>query len=110
MLAKTTSSTTAPVITAALHRPQTPARRSPVRYAPVVLAFLSLPFAWFRRRKRFGSLLAALCLFLAIGGLTGCVSDPSTGYYGQTPKTYNLTVTATSGNLSRSVYLTLTIQ
>ena len=36
--------------------------------------------------------------------------DTDTGYYGETPNTYNLTVTATSGNLSRSVYLTLTVQ
>jgi sugar lactone lactonase YvrE len=85
-----------------------PSRRS---YTPITLALLTLPLAWFRRRKRFASLLASLCLLFAItAGLSGCVSAPDTGYYGQTPQTYNLTVTATSGNLSRSTYLTLTVQ
>jgi hypothetical protein len=98
-------------IVAALGAEQRPAHRFPARYAPVALGLLALPLAWFRRRKRFGSLVASLCLLLAItGGLTGCITSPSTGYYGQTPQTYNVTVTATSGNLARATYLTLTIQ
>jgi sugar lactone lactonase YvrE len=102
---------TAAQITAAIRAQQPPAHRSSARYAPVALALLALPLAWFRRRKRFGSLLASVCLLFAItGGLTGCISDPSSGYYGQTPQTYNVTVTATSGNLARSTPLTLTVQ
>ncbi len=98
---------TAAPITAALHGQP---RRSPLHYAPIALGFLALPLAWIRRRKRFGSILASLCLLLVLtGGISGCATA-STGYYGQTPQTYNLTVTATSGNLIRSVYLTLTIQ
>jgi hypothetical protein len=92
-----------------LQRPPVP--RSPFRYAPITLALLALPLAWFRRRKRFASLLASLCLFFAITtGLSGCAGPANTGYYGETPQTYNLTVTATSGNLTRSTYLTLTVQ
>jgi large repetitive protein len=92
-----------------------PTHRSLLGYAPATLAFLLLPLAWSRRqsrrRKRFGTLLASLCLLVVMtAGLTGCISAPSSGYYGQTPQTYNLTVTATSGNLSRSTYLTLTVQ
>ena len=92
-----------------------PTHRSLLGYAPATLAFLLLPLAWSRRqsrrRKRFGTLLASLCLLVVMtAGLTGCISTPSSGYYGQTPQTYNLTVTATSGNLSRSTYLTLTVQ
>ena len=88
-----------------------PAHHSLLGYAPATLAFLLLPLAWSRRRKRFGTLLASLCLLVVMtAGLTGCISTPSSGYYGQTPQTYNLTVTATSGNLSRSTYLTLTVQ
>jgi sugar lactone lactonase YvrE len=103
-------SVTAAQITAALRGMQKP-RPSPMRYAPVALAFLLLPAAWFRRRKRFGSLLASIgFLFILTTGLTGCISSPSSGYYGQTPQTYNVTVTATSGNLARSVYLTFTVQ
>jgi sugar lactone lactonase YvrE len=106
-----TLSVTAAQILAAIHNPPSPAHRSPVRYAPIALALMALPLAWFRRRKRFGSLFASICLLLVLtAGLTGCISDPATGYYGQTPKTYNLTVNATSGNLVRSVYLTLTVQ
>jgi large repetitive protein len=102
--------TAAPLsLTAHLQRP--PAHHSRLSYAPITLALLALPLAWLRRRKRFASLFASLCLLFAItAGLSGCVSAPNTGYYGQTPQTYNLTVTATSGNLSRSTYLTLTVQ
>ena len=90
---------------------QRPARPSKLPYAPVTLALLALPLAWFRRRQRLGSLVLSICLLFAIAaGLSGCVSAPDTGYYGQTPQTYNLTVTATSGSLSRSTYLTLTVQ
>jgi sugar lactone lactonase YvrE len=93
------------------HLQRPPAHRSPIRYAPVTLALLALPLAWFRRRRRFASLLASICLLLAItAGLSGCSAPANTGYYGETPNTYNLTVTATSGNLTRSVYLTLTVQ
>jgi sugar lactone lactonase YvrE len=94
---------------ARLHHP--PAHHSPLGYAPVTLALLALPLAWFRRRKRFAALFASLCLLFAItAGLSGCAGPANTGYYGETPQTYNLTVTATSGNLSRSTYLTLTVQ
>jgi len=82
-----------------------------MHYAPITLALLALPLAWFRRRKRFASLLASVLLLFAItAGVSGCAGPANTGYYGETPNTYNLTVTATSGNLSRSVYLTLTVQ
>jgi len=93
------------------HLQRPPVRRSPLRYAPITLALLALPLAWFRRRQRFAPLFASICLLLAItAGLSGCAGPADTGYYGETPQSYNLTVTATSGNLSRSVYLTLTVQ
>ncbi len=104
-------SVTAGTIVGALHLQPRPPHRSVLGYAPVSLALMVLPLAWFRRRKRFGSILASLCLLFALtAGLTGCISAANTGYYGQTPQTYNLTVTATSGNLTRSTYLTLTVQ
>lgn len=93
------------------HLQRPPARHSPFRYAPVTLALLALPLSWFRRRQRFASLFASILLLLAItAGLSGCAGPANTGYYGETPQTYNLTVTAASGNLSRSTYLTLTVQ
>jgi len=94
---------------ALLHHP--PVHRSPMRYAPITLALLALPLAWSRRRKRFAALFASICLLFAItAGISGCAGPANTGYYGETPQTYNLTVTATSGNLTRSTYLTLTVQ
>ena len=84
---------------------------SPLGYLPATLAVVALPLGWFRRRNRFTSIFGSICLLLAItAGLSGCISSPSSGYYGQTPQTYNLTVTATSGNLTRSTYLKLTVQ
>jgi hypothetical protein len=44
----------------------------------------------------------------AIAGLTGCVS--SNGFFGQTQQSYNITVTLTTGSLSHSTNLTLTVQ
>lgn len=96
--------------TSRLKRPPA-AHHSPLGYAPAALALVALPLTWFRRRKRFASLLAAIIvLFGLTAGLSGCISAADTGYYGQTPQTYNLTVTATSGNLIRSTNLTLTVQ
>ncbi len=84
---------------------------SPLSYLPATLAMVALPLGWFRRRNRLASIFGSICLLLAItAGLSGCISSASSGYYGQTPQTYNLTVTATSGNLTRSTYLKLTVQ
>lgn len=97
--------------TSRLQRPQSPRHHSPLAYAPAAFALLGLPLFWFRRRKSFASLLAAIIILFGVtAGLSGCMSNAADGYYGQTPQTYNLTVTATSGNLSRSQYLTLTVQ
>ena len=106
-----TFSATAETLLQLGHLQHPPVHRSPLRYAPISLALLALPLAWFRRRKRFASLFASICLLFAItAGISGCAGPADTGYYGETPKTYNLTVTATSGNLVRSIYLTLTVQ
>jgi hypothetical protein len=42
--------------------------------------------------------------------LTGCLSNTSTGYYGQAPQTYPLIVSGTSGTLVHSVQISLTIE
>ena len=71
---------------------------------------LLLPFA--RRLRRMGRKLTPMLLLVvsaaAIAGLTGCVS--SNGFFGQTQQSYNITVTLTTGSLSHSTNLTLTVQ
>jgi hypothetical protein len=85
--------------------------RNSTGYAPIVLAFLVLPFALpFRRKRRPAALLLWLLVFAGALGLTGCLSDPQSGYYGTTPSTFALTVTATSGDLSHSANASLTRQ
>ena len=83
--------------------------RTAIHYAPVVLALLVLPFASFRRRRPIALFLWLLLCASAIG-LTGCLSDSSSGYYGNTPGTYTLSVTGNSGNLSHTANVTLTVQ
>ena len=61
-----------------------------------------------RRRRNIVRLLVLVFGLAVATGLSGCLSDQTTGYYGQTPETYTLTVTATSGTLSHSVQVTLT--
>lgn len=89
--------------------PSGPLHRTFTRVAPVVLALLFLPLLGLRRRRP-SSLLLGIMLCIAAFGLTGCLSSSSAGYYGTTPQTYTLTVTASSGTLSHSTTVTLTVQ
>lgn len=89
---------------------------TPIRsIAPVMLGLLLMPFAWHFRKtsKRLRGTVCSLIL-LVLGvvlttGLSGCGST-SSGYFGQKPTSYTLTITATSGNVSRSTNVTLTVQ
>jgi hypothetical protein len=81
---------------------------------PPTLALLLLPFAGRMRRagrKLRRSLALAMLLLIGLGatvGLTGC--GYSTGFFGQTQQTYTLTVTGTSGALTHSTTVTLTVE
>ena len=76
--------------------------------APVFLGMLLLPFSG--RLRRSGKTLGSMvCLFvLAIAGLSALAGI--TGCGGSSAKTYNMTVTATSGSLSKSANVTLIIK
>ena len=87
------------------HRPG-----SIARMAPVALALLALPFLFRRRRRGPASLFLWVLLFASAVGLTGCVTDASSGYYGNNPQTSTLTVTGTAGTLTHSTNLALIVQ
>jgi len=65
-----------------------------------------------RRSKRLGK--AASIFMVMVLGLTAAVAlggcGSSNGFFGQPQKTYTVTVTATSGTLSHSTNLTLTVE
>jgi hypothetical protein len=84
----------------------------------IALGLLLLPFAGKKRgqllnngRMAGRSILMVLVLLagtVASVGLTGCVSG--NGFFGHAPKTYNVTITATSGTIQHSVTATLNVQ
>jgi formate hydrogenlyase subunit 3/multisubunit Na+/H+ antiporter MnhD subunit len=82
---------------------------------PVFLGFLLLPLAgmWRRRLgKTLGRTIATGLLLatgaVAMAGLSGC--GAGSGFFSQPPQTYTITVTATSGTLSRATTITLTVE
>jgi hypothetical protein len=96
------------------HRNNSPVEdREHPRAPAFAWAVLLLPFAGgLRRFARRGArpLLPMLLLLAACGGtllLSGCGSS---GFFAPNQKTYIITVTATSGTLSHSTTLTLTVQ
>jgi hypothetical protein len=95
---------------ARLHGPEQPERTS----APLLALFAGVPFlglAGALRRLRSSSrrwmlvALAALAV-LPMLALSGCGG----GYFSQTPQTYSVTVTGTSGSLQESTTISLTVQ
>jgi hypothetical protein len=90
-------------------------RNSGHRLGPFALALLLLPFAGRMRRagKKVSRAITILLLLVAAMtatiGLNGCGASGS-GFFAQAPKTYTLTVTGTSGTLSRTTSLTLTVE
>lgn len=84
------------------------------RMTPIALGILLLPFAArFRRttRKLSGITWTLLLLFLgacATVGISGCGTN--SGYFASQPKNYTLTITATSGSVSRQSNVTIYVQ
>ena len=84
------------------------------KLAPFALALLLLPFGG-RMRRRAGKLSKLVALFLLIMGgaasvatLTGCGS--TAGFFASPQQTYNVTITGTSGALSHSTTVNLTVE
>jgi DNA-binding beta-propeller fold protein YncE len=95
-----------PTQTAELHRS--------LRWVTPTLALLFLPFAGKMRRKAKALEQYALAILLVAGagamaGLMGCGAK-DTGFFGQAEQTYTVLITATSGSLSHSTSVTLTVQ
>jgi hypothetical protein len=112
--ATTVTMTIQTALTASAAQPEGAAGHLASRLAPFSLALLLLPFARRLRKsaKRFARLFTVLLILgagiAAITGLGGCGS--TIGYFGQAPTTYTVTVTGTSGTLSHSTTVTLTVQ
>jgi hypothetical protein len=105
-------SVTAPQITG--HLQGAPPKPNHRNLAPAAFALLLLPLALVRKRKKLGAKLGSMLLLLVMAagftGLTGCITDANSGYYGQTTQTYSLVVSANSGNLSRTTTVTVIVQ
>jgi CSLREA domain-containing protein len=84
------------------------------KLAPFSMALLLLPFVGrlHKAGKRFSRMLSILLLLAAgaaaVAGLSGCGS--TIGFFGQPQKSYTVGVTATSGMLSHTSNVTLTVE
>ena len=99
-----------PPATAALHQ-----ERDMGKLAPFALALLLLPFGGCMRKsaKRLGRVMSLLLLIgasiSAIAGLTGCGAGLNSNFV-QPQQTYDVMVTGTSGTLSHSTTVKLTVE
>jgi hypothetical protein len=94
--------------------PASTAMKKAEKLPPILWGMLLLPFAIRMRRagKRLSGILFTLSLMAAglgaLSVLTGCASG--NGFFGQQQSSYTVTVTATSGPLTRSTKLTLIVE
>ena len=100
-----------PQTTAGMQQNNQPLHR---QIPPLLWSLLLLPFVGRLRRARNWPGQTAVVLLMLTGGLiamtglSGCGGN--NGFFGQQQKTYAITITATSGTLSHSTTVTLTVQ
>jgi YVTN family beta-propeller protein len=92
--------------TLTINVPQTQTKLSLSGKVPLLAALLTLPWLVLRRRRLASLLLAAFMTIAAIG-MSGCGTG---GYFSQPQQTYTITITGTSGTLTHSTTVTLTVQ
>jgi sugar lactone lactonase YvrE len=98
-----------------LSRNLPPPGRAPDKWPLMAVALLLLPLAGrFRRAGRRLSRMLSLLLLVAAGlaaaaALNGC-GGLSSGYFGQAPATFAITVTGNSGSLNHSASVSLTVE
>jgi hypothetical protein len=86
------------------------------RLAPLSLALVLLPFAGRLRRsaRRLGRMMSVLLLLTAgmaaAAGISACGGSSASGFFAQPQQSYTVTVTGTSGALSHSATVTLTVE
>ena len=99
----------------ALSRNLPPPGPAPDKWPLMAVALLLLPLAGrFRRAGRRLSRMLSLLLLVAAGlaaaaALNGC-GGLSSGYFGQAPATFPITVTGNSGSLNHSASVSLTVE
>ncbi len=98
---------TAAPATAASHAPPSPTRRA----VPLALAFLLVfGLGTMRHRGRAVRHLFTIVLLLAGGAAATLVSGCGGGFFAQAPQNYNVTITATAGNLQHTANVTLNVE
>ncbi len=80
------------------------------RQRSATLAAFSFLLPLVLRRRPFQRSLRLLTLACLAVGMSGCVSDASSGFYAGNPSTSTLTVTASSGSLTHTLTLTLQVE
>ena len=100
---------------AALASAASPPTGLPKHIMPIALGLLLLPLAGAGRMRRNGRkmrqmfyVMVLACSALSATLLSGCGS--ANGFFAQAPKNYNLTITATAGNIQKSATVTLDVQ
>jgi hypothetical protein len=97
-------------VTVTINTPQAIVMRTVGRSATWALALLLPVFLLRRTRRKLGHAVAlALLLSAGVFALSGCGSNAN-GYFGQSVKSYTVTVTGTSGTVTHSSTITLQVQ